>query len=65
MIEEAPPVVVDNAPTDSKTHDVEDIVEESEDTRVLVSSWIKKTSDASVLLPKQTAALNAFWLTLQ
>lgn len=36
MIEEAPPAVRDDAPTDSKTHDVEGVVEETADTRVLV-----------------------------
>lgn len=36
MIEEAPPAVIDDAPTDSKTHDVEGVVEETADTRVLV-----------------------------
>lgn len=36
MIEEAPSPVLQDASTDSKSHDVEDIVEETADQRVLV-----------------------------
>lgn len=42
MIEEAPSPVLQDASSDSKSHDVEDIVEETADTRVLVRCQIKK-----------------------